>query len=887
MRLLFTNVVLICYFFTVSVALATDTVYENTANNSFVFEYSSSPPNEHSINNFFIREIAKFNFTSLYNTRFVYNYSIHKSITQTSPNFFVVSIEFTGEKCTGDIYYRDFNISDILIPEEVDFNVTVIDKNNYIETREFKEVTVNAENKFSVEYSFEAPYKNVAYVLKISDINFYSEKKDRQKFFDRINSVDNYYASIAAIDYAMDQFVKIQLKPSAIVETYLQIQELERIYSHVTNSDFIKTLDIEHHDVAGYFEKLTHFKRNLQRYDSYYDILLNSVDYLKLKISPSEIAQGYINQISDYFILAQHVTHSQSTYFYNLGRVDYNHTSINGIQSGLNKILLKTPYCNDLNQIYKVFEQEIFGAYMEKANFFIRQENYYIAKGILDNAECFFKTISRKSEPVELRILISKADYGIYDSYLHLIDRAIDVGNYDLAENYIDKAQSFQQDNSASIISDEHIRRISEKLATLYLQKGSQLNKDEDYSNALYCFEQAQKICYNINEYNYEYEIRHGLIQSKNGWYDSLIALAGLNLESGKIEVAIALMDEAKSLMNKYESKILPSEQSNLIISRINYYYYNSLISEGEKFLDSGNYNLAYQKFLDAFHLEENSDFAYSDKLPKLFAEAATPVLEDICSLGEVKVQNHQLDEARAIYDKCLRLQDEYGLIYEPRLQQGLTLLNNNIFNAHCEYENQEFDAIIVLFNNAVKQGDFISAIDFLNQTDEIVSKNYYCEFDRALVAELKQTYSPAAEYQELAKTAQDALNSNDHQKFIEVHQKMEILSENYEVIRKYIEPLPLHYLFSVKKNLALLESSVNYFENRDEYETALKLLKVLEANNFSDKDTKGIQQKLANKLALADKEDATALDPKLNVEKYTEGNPYYKHFKKTYIKSW
>ncbi len=886
-RSLFIKIFILSNLLTTEVVFATDTVYEKTENNSFAFEYSSSELNKNSINNFFIREIAKFNYTSLYNTSFVYRYSIHQRITQTSPNFFVVSVELTGEQCTGDVFYRNFDISDILAPENADMKITVVDKGNYVVTREFKEIEVNDQNKFSVEFSFEAPAQKDAYVLKLSGIDFYSEKEDRKQFFDRINSIDNYYASVASIDFALDQFTKIQLKPSAIVETYLQIKELERIYGRITNSGFLKVLDIEHNDVAGYYQKVGQFKKNLLRYDAYYDILLNSVDFIKLNIKPAEVAENYANTITGYFTLSQQVTHSQSAYFYNLGRIDYNHTFINSIQSGLSKILLKTPYCNELPQVFRVFEEEVFNSYIERATSLIRQENYYLAKGILDNAESFYRTISRNSEPVSLSILISKADYGIYDSYLHLIDRAIDVGNYDLAENYIDKAQLFQKENSASIISDEHIRRVSEKLAKLYIQKGSQLDEEEDYSNALYCFEQAQKIYFNIHEYNFGYEIRHGLIESRNGWYDSLIELAGADLESGLIGQAIALMEEAKSLMNKYDSKILPSEKSNQIISRINYYYYNKLIEEGQDLLDSGNYNLAYDKLLNAFTLEENSDFAYSDKLPQLFARAATPVLEDLCSLGEVKVQNQQLDAARELYDKCFNLQQEYGLIYEPKLQQSLTLLNNNIFNAHCEYENQEFDAIIVLFNNAVKQCDFVAAMDFLDQTDDLVYKNYYCEFDQALVAELKQTYSPAAKYQKLAKSAQDALNTNDHQKFIDVQQKMEELSERYEVIRKYIEPLPLHYLFSVKKNLALLESTVNYFENRDEYETALKLLKVIEANNFTDKDTRGIQQALASKFALADKEDTASIDPKLKVEKYTEGNPYYKYFKKAYIKSW
>jgi hypothetical protein len=192
---------------------------------------------------------------------------------------------------------------------------------------------------------------------------------------------------------------------------------------------------------------------------------------------------------------------------------------------------------------------------------------------------------------------------------------------------------------------------------------------------------------------------------------------------------------------------------------------------------------------------------------------------------------------------------------------------------------------VIDTFYRIVDRGDFIAAVDVLSKSDEVAYKNYYCDLDRELVVELRDIYSPAAEYQKLARVAQEALDASDHDKFIEAHQQMEDLSNNYEVIRKHIEPLPLHYLFSVKKNLALLESSIDYYQDKEDFETAFKLLYVLEENNYSDKETKILQQKLGNRVALAYKLDPGTTDLDETVEKYTEGNEYLKHFKKTYDK--
>jgi hypothetical protein len=154
-------------------------------------------------------------------------------------------------------------------------------------------------------------------------------------------------------------------------------------------------------------------------------------------------------------------------------------------------------------------------------------------------------------------------------------------------------------------------------------------------------------------------------------------------------------------------------------------------------------------------------------------------------------------------------------------------------------------------------------------------------------ISDLQSKYRPAAQYQELASDAQKALESNDHARFSEIYKRMEQLSQGYEVIRKRIEPLPLFYLFSIKKNLAYLESSLSDYRSQEEFETALRILQVMEAGDVPGKDAKGIQQKLAVKMAAADKATAYNSDPRENVNRYTNGNSWYKHFKKAYIKSW
>lgn len=867
--------------------MGSDKIYEQKESNSYVFGYSCDQPIENSTTNFFIKEIAKFNLSGLYNTSYTFHYLANNEIQLTSPNTFTISTEIIGQSCSGDIMYKGFNISDILMPEKLDIKLVVTSGGKYVTSQEFFGVPMDDSNHCRIEFIYESLDENRLFNLNLENVKFYSDTNDQEKFNYRINEVDEYYASIAVINHALEEFRQIDIEPNSILEFYLNLKELNRTYNVVSNELFLTELKINSNDIAGYYEKLGEMKNQLVRYTEYFDILTTSTGVFRFNKSIEKYALQYVDEATRYLSLSQEVTHSHSNYFYNLGRIHYNHAIINQYCMDIKKVLNKSSYCNKEDLVLQKLQNDVFNIYLDKASYLIDNQQYHLAVALLQNAGQYYKITKTETLPITLNILVSKANYGIFDSYLQLIDRAIEVGNYDLAENYLSKAMDFQKENSTSIISNEYILKISEELAILYISKGNQLLEEEEFKNASYCFEQAFHLCHKIGRFNYDYEIKHGLMSARNGWYRSLINQIIDELGSNNIEIAEKLMEEANELVAGYYYEIIYSPEHVFIRSAINHYYYLELIQTGKALLELGDYRIAYDKFLAAFDLEAKSNFELSPELPELFYRAATPVLVDLCSLGEVKVRKNQLDEARDIYNRCFQLQDEYGLIYEPDVQQGLTMLNNSIFNRHCEIVTEEFEGIIAAFDNSIDQGDFISAMDILNSTDNLTAKNYYCDIDKGMISELKAKYSPAAEYQQLAKIAQDALNSGEHEKFMEAHERMKILSSNYEVIRKYIEPLPLHYLFSVKKNLALLESSIEYFKTKEDFQTALDLLAVLQANNYTEKDTKAIQQKLGNKMALADKECIYTADPQVIVDEYTEGKTYLKHFKKAYIKNW
>ncbi len=868
----------------VSITYASETALEYSINNSFIFWYSESPRPENATTNYFIREIAKYNLTSLYNTSFTFQYTLNNSIKNSAPNTCTITVDLIGQKCTGDVFYKGFDISDVLMPQKADFNIILVCENNYVDNRRFEGISLDENGRCKMEYDFDVPDESQKFLLKFEKTRFYSTHEAEKRFDEKIANIDDYYASVALMDHVLKEFSDIETRRSSLIDLYLNLKELERLYEIVSNEPFVQNLDIENNDFAGYFQKLAYFQNQLVRYTEYFEILLKSTNNVSFNNSLDQYADAFVKTATKIIMHSQTVTHSHSNYFYNLGLINYNAVMVQRFKQDMKRMISRTDFAVNADYLIEKFSNEIFDLFIREASNLINDQNYLAALGLLHNAQRFYNSTKNTGIPTELTILISRANYGIYDSYLLLINKAIDLGNYELAGNYIAKAKSFQDENRRSIILDDYLTGMSEKLIILYIARGNELNQKRVFQDAVECFEHAGLICQKIKRFNYQYDIDHGLICSRNGLYNNLLQQAETELSNENYSGAKVLVDKVNELFMLHPAQIIPCSQYDQILSAVNYNTFKQLIIDGRTVLSNGNYHLGYELLLEAIELQEKANFEYDCELAELFSIAASPVLNDMCSLGEVKVKKNQLKEARKIYDQCINLQKEYGLMYEAGIQENLTRLNNDIFEKYCETAHNEFNHVIDSFYLSVRLGDYVNAVNVLDAAEKITLNNYYCEIDRDFVVELKEKYNPPAKYQILAQEAKDALITKDFQRFLEIYRQLEYLSDNYEMIRKQLEPLPLYCFFSVKKNLELFESLIDFLSNRQDLFIAIRLLAVIDNNNLAISDTKSIQNKLGNKMAIFDKISNSLIDPQVLAEEYTSGKPLYKYFTKAYL---
>jgi hypothetical protein len=299
----------------------------------------------------------------------------------------------------------------------------------------------------------------------LENIHFYSHNRDKDKFNHRIYLIDNYFASISILKNAIERIDSIDVQNSDVVlETYIQLNELTRIHNGIGECDFVDELGIHENDPYGYFDMLAKLDRKLTSYRSVYNQLLNSLHGINLRENLADCATKYVDLVSLELEMSQNVSHDLSSLYYRAGRIDYENSEVTEFLLGMDDIYSKAG--SGLRELpSETFTDFVIQKYTTKAENFILDQKYYLAKGLLLNAKSLENTgVTDSPSIVDLDIMLSKATYGIYNSYLHITDRAIEIGNYELAEQYIEKAKLFQLNNSNSILTNTAVKKMMEKL---------------------------------------------------------------------------------------------------------------------------------------------------------------------------------------------------------------------------------------------------------------------------------------------------------------------------------------------------------------------------------------------------------------------------------------
>lgn len=464
---------------------------------SYVFRYD--PSEENSLNNFFIEEIARYNFLNLYRTEYSIKYDLAVDIKLLPGNKIEVHSKLLNIKPVGDIYYKDFDLSEVLIPPIYSFGLHVVSGGELVENILVNEITMSVSHDQTIQLASAYPTGKLNF--EVSDFEFKYLEKNRRAFEERISEINDYLALGQVSVFQLDKAEKIDPENAgALLPNYFKIYDLERYLAMVENNleNIPFEVPAEHVEFLG--DNLKKLDSHRRRLNTLFIQTLNASVVVFDNMMLERAAEVLIGMQLDYLEELKNQSFFYEPMYQTLAGFFVTDSSVKILSEKLNwHFNFSNPIANSSRSLDESFKNILLETYISIADSLILQEKFHEVVVLLESAQ----TICNSIQSIDCELLIfnklSISKWGIYDAYIRVAQSAIETDNLDMGRNYLKMASGFQSSNKSFIATNGFTLVEFEKLAWEYFQQGNTKFKSGQFQQALSGYTNAQQIYRALN----------------------------------------------------------------------------------------------------------------------------------------------------------------------------------------------------------------------------------------------------------------------------------------------------------------------------------------------------------------------------------------------------
>lgn len=455
-------------------------------------------PNENNtLNNFYIKEIARLNFLNLYETYFSIDLEIRGKITENDNGGYSMKFGVYNPLLSGDVYYKGFDLSEVLVPGKYDLTL-VITSPEISDTLHLTNIRPNREWATLFDSTSASLINQATFAVAELKPHHYADAKT--VFENRIAKINRYlaYTELLALNLEKAKAVNPETR-DAVLPVYMKIYDLKRFEELLSQLD-IKFQIPENQEVEmlNNHKSLNSHLRRLQT------LFFQNFDSLKPAFSTSafedaaltliEIQQAYLQQMGT------------SNHLLEPGYLEV--ADLFNCISGWKKLsenLKEEVFPDDGTAAEKLstFAHVLYRSYSATCDTLIAAENYNEAAIFAISAQTFCEASPDETCDIIVFNKIAQTRFGIYDAYLRVATSAMENNNPDYGYKYLKLAGDFQKKNSTFIISSAAIDHGLEELAWQYFELANAHYDNADYEDALGNFLNAQEVYNKIGEDQY------------------------------------------------------------------------------------------------------------------------------------------------------------------------------------------------------------------------------------------------------------------------------------------------------------------------------------------------------------------------------------------------
>lgn len=376
----------------------------------------------------------------------------------------------------GDIYLYEFNSAAYILPTLQSFRLRIFKEDSslvYLKYFNQKPVAVNSVGKIASFFIWHQRWAKGWY-MKIDQFSFDYNSTDFS-FEQWFQYTNDYKTANYLIDELLENYQDLQQTAQDpcpfLVKSLRQVNYLKKIYQ----MPFYKATILRKNDPDKLERKMnilaTLLDLNIKKYSALFKETAS-----KESVSVERLVAAYLLEEENLLHIQQKYGSIYDALFNQLVRTNYP-SNLSYKNIGFFELLKVDNAKSKLPKI--TFENRLFEKSIFNIDQLIRDENYTEALYTIDNLERFVEHSNALQLNDAYRQFKARAAYGMYHSYVEIVEKAIKIKNTRLAVQYLKKASAVQESYSKQIITNGLVeKKLRLLLAICYADYNTMVEQD-------------------------------------------------------------------------------------------------------------------------------------------------------------------------------------------------------------------------------------------------------------------------------------------------------------------------------------------------------------------------------------------------------------------------
>lgn len=382
----------------------------------------------------------------------------------------------------GDLYLYDFNSAEYILPELRSFRLRIFKEDSslvYLKYYNQNPISVNSVGQIA---NFPIWHQRWAkgWYMKIDQFDFENaiQAVSFEQWFQYIN---DYKAANYIVDKLLDRYQNLQQSQQEpcpfLMKSLRQVNYLKKLYQLPFYRQTIQAKNDPDRLERKMNVLATLLDLNIEKYSS-----LFKKQVLGKNSSVDELVKVYLEEEQNLMHLQQNYSSIYDDLFNQLAKTNYpSNLSYKNFKFTDIVVQAKTGGKSLLSS----FENRLFEKSMFTIDHLIREENYTEALYTIENLERFVAHADDIKLNDAYKQFKARAAYGMYHSYVEIVEKAIKIKNTPLAVQYLKKASSIQESYSKEIITNALVdKKLKELLSVCFAEYNTLIEEDRYYEAA-------------------------------------------------------------------------------------------------------------------------------------------------------------------------------------------------------------------------------------------------------------------------------------------------------------------------------------------------------------------------------------------------------------------